>query len=45
MFSALQELPFREIWAVDFEFNVQPGQNPDPVCMSCWPRIANQQGS
>jgi DNA polymerase I len=33
MFSELRELPFREIWAVDFEFNVQPGQNPDPVCL------------
>jgi DNA polymerase I len=33
MFSAPQELPFREIWFVDFEFNVEPGQNPDPVCL------------
>ena len=27
------DLPFREIWAVDFEFCVQPGGNPDPVCL------------
>src|SRR5262252_3516365 len=26
-------LPFREIWAVDFEFIADPGENPDPVCL------------
>ena len=29
-------LPFREIWAVDFEFGSQPGENPDPVCLVAW---------
>src|ERR1700730_3477012 len=26
-------LPFREIWAVDFEFAAQPGERPDPICL------------
>jgi DNA polymerase I len=26
-------LPFDQIWAVDFEFGVTPGNNPDPVCV------------
>lgn len=26
-------LPFREIWAVDFEFTSDPGERPVPVCM------------
>ena len=26
-------LPFREVWAVDFEFIAQPGEVPVPVCM------------
>ena len=30
MFAAL---PFNEIWAVDFEFNAEPGNRPNPVCM------------
>jgi hypothetical protein len=25
-------LPYREIWAVDFEFIARPGDRPDPVC-------------
>jgi DNA polymerase I len=29
----LSELPFKEIWAVDFEFNGKPGDRPNPVCM------------
>jgi DNA polymerase-1 len=29
----LDRLPFREIWAVDFEFVADPGQRPVPVCM------------
>jgi len=31
MFAAL---PFNEIWAVDFEFNAEPGNRPNPVCMA-----------
>ena len=26
-------LPFREVWALDFEFTVEPGALPVPVCM------------
>ena len=27
------DLPFREIWACDFEFRAPPGERPHPVCM------------
>jgi len=33
MFDALSH---REIWAVDFEFGFQPGEQPDPVCLVAW---------
>jgi DNA polymerase I len=26
-------LPYREIWAVDFEFSAPPGERPEPVCL------------
>jgi DNA polymerase I len=29
-------LPYREIWAVDFEFGTEPGENPEPVCLVAW---------
>ena len=29
-------LPFAEIWAVDFEFGAEPGENPEPVCLVAW---------
>jgi hypothetical protein len=29
----LEQVPFREIWAVDFEFIADAGENPDPVCL------------
>lgn len=29
-------LPFREIWAVDFEFGSEAGENPEPVCLVGW---------
>jgi hypothetical protein len=29
-------LPFTEIWAVDFEFRSEPGENPEPVCLVAW---------
>src|SRR5205814_5424418 len=32
----LDLLPFKEIWAVDFEFRSQPGENPEPVCLVAW---------
>jgi hypothetical protein len=30
------QLPFAEIWAVDFEFGAKPGENPEPVCVVAW---------
>ena len=32
----LDALPFREVWAVDFEFAVKEGARPDPVCLVAW---------
>jgi len=32
----LDALPFTEIWAVDFEFAADPGENPEPVCFVAW---------
>ena len=32
----LDLLPFAEIWAVDFEFGSDPGENPEPVCLVAW---------
>ena len=32
----LGTLPFREVWAVDFEFAVKDGARPDPVCLVAW---------
>jgi hypothetical protein len=34
--DALFALPFKEIWAVDFEFVAEPGENPRPVCLVAW---------
>ena len=34
--SILDDLPFTEIWAVDFEFGSDPGENPEPVCLVAW---------
>ena len=34
--ATFDELPFREIWAVDFEFGAKPGENPEPVCLVAW---------
>ena len=31
--TSINELPFKEIWAVDFEFGADPGENPQPVCL------------
>ena len=31
--TLLDLLPFAEIWAVDFEFGSEPGENPEPVCL------------
>src|SRR5262249_57478720 len=35
-FSTVCRLAFTEIWAVDFEFGVEPGENPEPVCLVAW---------
>jgi DNA polymerase-1 len=32
----LDRLPFREVWAVDFEFIASSGGRPTPVCMVAW---------
>jgi len=32
----LDLLPFKEIWAVDFEYGAKPGENPEPVCLVAW---------
>jgi DNA polymerase I len=29
----VDQLPFREVWAVDFEFSAPPGDRPSPICM------------
>ena len=34
--SILDLPPFAEIWAVDFEFGANPGENPEPVCLVAW---------
>ena len=34
--ALLDLLPFAEIWAVDFEFGSEPGENPAPVCLVAW---------
>lgn len=34
--GSLSDLPFAEIWAVDFEFGAKPGENPEPVCLVAW---------
>jgi hypothetical protein len=31
-----EALPFREIWAVDFEFLSRAGERPEPVCLVAW---------
>jgi DNA polymerase I len=33
MFDAL---PYRDIWAIDFEFRSEAGELPDPVCLVAW---------
>jgi DNA polymerase I len=34
--TLLDLLPFAEIWAVDFEFGSELGENPEPVCLIAW---------
>ena len=35
-YPILDALPFGQIWAVDFEFDAKPGENPEPVCLVAW---------
>lgn len=35
-YPLLDLLPFKEIWAVDFEFGSKPGETPEPVCLVAW---------
>jgi DNA polymerase-1 len=35
-YPILDALPFCQIWAVDFEFDAKPGENPEPVCLVAW---------
>src|SRR3712207_1084550 len=30
---AVTRLTYREVWALDFEFEAPPGERPDPLCM------------
>jgi DNA polymerase I len=32
----VDNLPFNEIWVVDFEYGAKPGENPEPVCLVAW---------
>jgi len=34
--ALIAALPFREIWAVDFEFHVPPGEKQEPACLVAW---------
>jgi DNA polymerase I len=29
----MSDLPFKEVWLVDFEFGAPPGGKPEPVCL------------
>jgi DNA polymerase I len=30
------QLPFAEVWVVDFKFGAEPGENPIPACLVAW---------
>ena len=34
--ASIAALPFREIWAVDFEFHAPPGERQEPACLVAW---------
>jgi DNA polymerase family A len=34
--AVFDNLPFHEIWLVDFEFRADPGEVPEPVCLVAW---------
>ncbi len=35
--------PFKEVWAVDFEYRHPDGELPDPVCLVAWELLARRQ--
>jgi DNA polymerase I len=39
----LNALPYRNIWAVDFEFDAKPGENPEPVCLVGWELLSGRK--
>jgi hypothetical protein len=36
-------MSYKEIWAVDFEYRANPGENPDPVCLVAWELRSNRK--
>jgi hypothetical protein len=34
--ASIAALPFREIWAVDFESSAPPGERQEPACLIAW---------
>ena len=41
--TLLDALPFGAVWAVDFEFGSEPGENPEPVCLVAWELRSGQK--
>src|SRR6516225_3318642 len=39
----LDALFYAQIWAVDFEFIAEPGENPEPVCLVAWELRSGQK--
>lgn len=39
----LRELPFQEVWCVDFEFGALPGERPGPVCLVAWELVSGRK--
>jgi DNA polymerase I len=37
------QIPFKEIWAVDFEFDAKPGENPKVVCLVAWELLSERK--
>jgi DNA polymerase family A len=41
--AMLDALPYAEIWAIDFEFGAESGENPEPVCLVAWELRSGQK--
>jgi hypothetical protein len=39
----MSSLPFREIWAEDFEYNVSKGEHPEPLCVTAWELLSRRK--